>query len=213
MESSPQRLSWPMAKAFEDAVRLASAVPSSRHWLPSDADRRAVRCLRLTIRCLRASPICSWQSSPAGSRIYDELAAQVRRIQAAGIVPTHLDTHKHTQPGLRRCSMPWRASRSSSASRGCGGPSTCLSPGGQRRSAFSEASHVRRARISARPLSPRALEARLPHHRSLRRLPIDGQVSVQRSWFNSSARCPKARPSSCAIPAVSALACAALPPD
>jgi predicted glycoside hydrolase/deacetylase ChbG (UPF0249 family) len=29
-------------------------------------------------------------------RIYEELAAQVRRIQDAGISPTHLDTHKHT---------------------------------------------------------------------------------------------------------------------
>ncbi len=29
-------------------------------------------------------------------RIYDQLAAQVRRIIDAGIVPTHLDTHKHT---------------------------------------------------------------------------------------------------------------------
>ena len=29
-------------------------------------------------------------------RIYEELSAQVRRIQDAGIVPTHLDTHKHT---------------------------------------------------------------------------------------------------------------------
>ncbi len=29
-------------------------------------------------------------------RIYDELAAQVRRIVQAGIRPTHLDTHKHT---------------------------------------------------------------------------------------------------------------------
>jgi chitin disaccharide deacetylase len=29
-------------------------------------------------------------------RIYDELEAQVRKIQAAGIRPTHLDTHKHT---------------------------------------------------------------------------------------------------------------------
>jgi chitin disaccharide deacetylase len=28
--------------------------------------------------------------------IYDELEAQVQRILAAGIVPTHLDTHKHT---------------------------------------------------------------------------------------------------------------------
>ena len=29
-------------------------------------------------------------------RVYDELAAQVRRIVDAGIRPTHLDTHKHT---------------------------------------------------------------------------------------------------------------------
>jgi predicted glycoside hydrolase/deacetylase ChbG (UPF0249 family) len=29
-------------------------------------------------------------------RIYDELAAQVRKIVAAGLAPTHLDTHKHT---------------------------------------------------------------------------------------------------------------------
>ena len=29
-------------------------------------------------------------------RIYDELSAQVRRIIAAGITPTHIDTHKHT---------------------------------------------------------------------------------------------------------------------
>jgi len=29
-------------------------------------------------------------------RIYDELVAQVRKVQSAGIQPTHLDTHKHT---------------------------------------------------------------------------------------------------------------------
>jgi predicted glycoside hydrolase/deacetylase ChbG (UPF0249 family) len=29
-------------------------------------------------------------------RVYDELAAQVRRILDAGLAPTHLDTHKHT---------------------------------------------------------------------------------------------------------------------
>jgi chitin disaccharide deacetylase len=28
--------------------------------------------------------------------IYDQLAAQVRKVQSAGIRPTHLDTHKHT---------------------------------------------------------------------------------------------------------------------
>jgi len=29
-------------------------------------------------------------------RIYDQLAAQVRKVQSAGIQPTHLDIHKHT---------------------------------------------------------------------------------------------------------------------
>jgi predicted glycoside hydrolase/deacetylase ChbG (UPF0249 family) len=29
-------------------------------------------------------------------RVYEELVAQVRRVAAAGIRPTHLDTHKHT---------------------------------------------------------------------------------------------------------------------
>ncbi len=29
-------------------------------------------------------------------RLYDEMAAQVRRIIATGVQPTHLDTHKHT---------------------------------------------------------------------------------------------------------------------
>jgi predicted glycoside hydrolase/deacetylase ChbG (UPF0249 family) len=29
-------------------------------------------------------------------RVYDELAAQVRKIVAAGLEPSHLDTHKHT---------------------------------------------------------------------------------------------------------------------
>ena len=29
-------------------------------------------------------------------RIYEELSAQVRRIQDTGLTPTHLDTHKHT---------------------------------------------------------------------------------------------------------------------
>jgi chitin disaccharide deacetylase len=31
-----------------------------------------------------------------GIRIYDELSAQVRKVLAAGIRPSHLDTHKHT---------------------------------------------------------------------------------------------------------------------
>ena len=41
-------------------------------------------------------------------RVYEELTAQVRRILAAGIRPTHLDTHKHTHL-TRRCWRRWRA--------------------------------------------------------------------------------------------------------
>ena len=50
-------------------------------------------------------------------RVYEELAAQVRKIVDAGIRPTHLDTHKHTQllPQVlgavarvaREFSIPW----------------------------------------------------------------------------------------------------------
>lgn len=81
--------------AFTDAVRLARENPAldvgahlvlvggralagSQERLPSSVARllAAVALKRL--------------------RIYDELAAQVRRILDAGIRPTHLDTHKHT---------------------------------------------------------------------------------------------------------------------
>jgi predicted glycoside hydrolase/deacetylase ChbG (UPF0249 family) len=81
--------------AFEDAVRLAASTPS------------------LDIGCHLAliggrSLLAPYKPLPASVPdllraillrqlpIYDELAAQVRKIQAAGIAPTHLDTHKHT---------------------------------------------------------------------------------------------------------------------
>lgn len=81
--------------AFEDAVRLArenrsldvgchlvliggaSLLPPYRP-LPSTAPE-LVRAV-----AMRQIPV------------YEELAAQVRKILAAGIAPTHLDTHKHT---------------------------------------------------------------------------------------------------------------------
>jgi predicted glycoside hydrolase/deacetylase ChbG (UPF0249 family) len=80
--------------AFDDAVRLARETPTldigchlvlvgghslvSGKALPPTVGRLVAAVARREIR------------------IYDELAAQVRRIAAAGISATHLDTHKHT---------------------------------------------------------------------------------------------------------------------
>ena len=81
--------------AFDDAVRLAAAAPSldvgchlvlvgGRSLLPP------FRPLPASVGQLLAAIVSR------RIRIYDELAAQVRRIVDAGIVPTHIDTHKHT---------------------------------------------------------------------------------------------------------------------
>ena len=81
--------------AFDDAVRLARETPtldvgchlvliSGRSLLPPYAPLPATAPQLL--RALAARQI----------RVYDELAAQVRKTQAAGLKPTHLDTHKHT---------------------------------------------------------------------------------------------------------------------
>jgi predicted glycoside hydrolase/deacetylase ChbG (UPF0249 family) len=82
-------------EAFEDAVRLARDTPSldvgchlvlisGRSVLPPYAPLPA--SAPALLRALAARRI----------RVYDELAAQVRKILAAGLEPTHLDTHKHT---------------------------------------------------------------------------------------------------------------------
>lgn len=82
-------------EAFEDAVRLASLNPNldvgchlvligGRSALPPH------KPLPASVPALLAA-IVSRQLA-----IGDELAAQVRKILAAGIAPTHLDTHKHT---------------------------------------------------------------------------------------------------------------------
>jgi predicted glycoside hydrolase/deacetylase ChbG (UPF0249 family) len=81
--------------AFDDAVRLARALPSldvGCHLVliggASLLDARAP---------LPATPAQLLRALAARRiRPYDELAAQVRRILAAGLQPTHLDTHKHT---------------------------------------------------------------------------------------------------------------------
>ena len=81
--------------AFEDAVRLAKETPSldagchlvligGRSLLPPHAALPA--SVPELLRALAARRI----------RVYEELAAQVRKILAAGLHPTHLDTHKHT---------------------------------------------------------------------------------------------------------------------
>ena len=80
--------------AFEDAVRLAKETPSldvGCH-LVLIGGKSVVTDLDLP-----ASPAALVRAVIAGRiRIYEELAAQVRKIAAAGIAPTHLDTHKHT---------------------------------------------------------------------------------------------------------------------
>ena len=80
--------------AFDDAVRLARETPTldvgCHLVLVSGSSLLTGQPYPLTVARLIAAM--------AGSqiRVYDELAAQVRRILDAGIRPTHLDTHKHT---------------------------------------------------------------------------------------------------------------------
>lgn len=81
--------------AFDDAVQLARETPSldvgchlvlisGRSLLPPYAPLPA--SVPALLRALAFRRI----------RVYDELAAQVRKILSAGLHPTHLDTHKHT---------------------------------------------------------------------------------------------------------------------
>ncbi len=81
--------------AFEDAVRLAAVAPGldiGVHLVlvsgnsVIDPERPFPATVGELIGALARRRI----------RVYDELVAQVRRILAAGIRPTHLDTHKHT---------------------------------------------------------------------------------------------------------------------
>lgn len=81
--------------AFEDAVRRAGEAPgldigvhlvlvSGRSVI--DPERPLPATVAELIRAIAGRRI----------RVYEELAAQVRRVCDAGIRPTHLDTHKHT---------------------------------------------------------------------------------------------------------------------
>lgn len=81
--------------AFDDAVRLAGENP-----------RLDVGCHLVLVQggsvLAPASPLPATLGQLVRAiglgriRIYDELTAQVRRVLDRGIVPTHLDTHKHT---------------------------------------------------------------------------------------------------------------------
>ncbi len=139
-ESSRSTTIMANGQAFDAAVEIARAHPelgvgvhivlvgepavAPRAKLPLLAD--ALGQLPRTIRSL----ILKSRSSSAFSReIETEMRAQIDRVRAAGIRPTHLDTHKHTHIyppvmkvlakvaqdyGITRVRMPFEAS-----SRGC----------------------------------------------------------------------------------------------
>jgi len=80
--------------AFEDAVRLARETPAL------DIGCHLVLIGGRSLVTKNALPATVPQLLAALAlrriRVYDELAAQVRRLLYAGLRPTHLDTHKHT---------------------------------------------------------------------------------------------------------------------
>ena len=80
--------------AFDDAVRLARQTPTldvgCHLVLVSGTSPLTGKPYPLTVARLLAA------MAKREIRVYDELAAQVRRTVDAGIQPTHLDTHKHT---------------------------------------------------------------------------------------------------------------------
>ena len=80
--------------AFDDALRLAAETPTldigCHLVLVGGTSLVTGKPFPRTVSQLLAA-LARRQIRP-----YDELAAQVRHILAAGILPTHLDTHKHT---------------------------------------------------------------------------------------------------------------------
>lgn len=94
--------------AFDDAVRLADETPTldiGCHLTLIGGNSLLDPSRRLP----SSTPELTAQVYTGTIAIYDELEAQVRKILAAGIQPTHLDTHKHTHllpPVLRAvCSI------------------------------------------------------------------------------------------------------------
>jgi predicted glycoside hydrolase/deacetylase ChbG (UPF0249 family) len=87
--------------AFDHAVELARATPT----LDIGCHLTLVGGEALTGGKLPSSVIELLPALALGRLpVYEEFAAQIRRIKAAGIAPTHLDTHKHTHlaPPVRR---------------------------------------------------------------------------------------------------------------
>jgi predicted glycoside hydrolase/deacetylase ChbG (UPF0249 family) len=80
--------------AFADAVRCARETPTL------DIGCHLVLIGGHSLVTKKAFPATVPQLAAALAtgriRVYDELAAQVRRMLDAGLQPTHLDTHKHT---------------------------------------------------------------------------------------------------------------------
>lgn len=80
--------------AFDDAVRLARETPSL------DVGCHLVLIGGRSLTFGKPLPATVAELLRALARreipVYEELAAQTRRILAAGIRPTHVDTHKHT---------------------------------------------------------------------------------------------------------------------
>jgi len=100
--------------AFDHAVALARKTPT----LDIGCHLTLVGGPALTGGMLPGGvPELLWAIARGKIPLYDELAAQVRKIQDAGLRPTHLDTHKHTHvapPVLRALSrvarefqIPW----------------------------------------------------------------------------------------------------------
>jgi predicted glycoside hydrolase/deacetylase ChbG (UPF0249 family) len=80
-------------EAFDDAVRRARQAPS----LDIGCHLVLVGGMSMSGRPLpRTVPRLLTALARGEITIYEELSAQVRRVLRAGIVPTHLDTHKHT---------------------------------------------------------------------------------------------------------------------
>jgi chitin disaccharide deacetylase len=80
--------------AFDDAVRLARETPS----LDIGCHLVLIGGRSLVTRKAFPSSVAQLLGALAKRELrpYDELAAQARKIVAAGVAPTHLDTHKHT---------------------------------------------------------------------------------------------------------------------
>jgi predicted glycoside hydrolase/deacetylase ChbG (UPF0249 family) len=80
--------------AFDDAVRLAREAPS----LDIGCHLVLIGGRSLTTGKPLPATVAQLVLALVGREIplYEELAAQARRIVAAGIHPTHVDTHKHT---------------------------------------------------------------------------------------------------------------------